>query len=66
MLKITEDQIKAAYEVAKRVYAGEISRAAGTRELVREVLISASCLVNVGPSVFVENWRSWIDRQLLA
>jgi len=35
-LKITEDQIKAAYGVAKRVYAGEISRAAGTRELVRD------------------------------
>jgi 5-methylcytosine-specific restriction protein A len=35
-LKITEDQIKAAYRVAKRVYAGEISRVSGTRELVRD------------------------------
>jgi 5-methylcytosine-specific restriction protein A len=36
MLKITEDQIKAAYDVAKRVHAGEISTAAGSGELGRD------------------------------
>jgi hypothetical protein len=41
-LKITEEQIKAAYGVAKRVNAGEISRAAGTRELVRDYGLNQS------------------------
>ncbi len=41
-MKIDEDQIKAAYRVAKRVYAGEISRAAGTRELVRDYGLNSS------------------------
>jgi predicted restriction endonuclease len=41
-LKISEEQIKAAYPVAKRVYAGEISRAAGTRELVRDHGLNSS------------------------
>lgn len=51
-MKITEEQIKAGYRVAKRVYAGEITRAAGTRELVRDYGLNhssaADTISNVG------------------
>ena len=63
-MKISEDQIKAAYQVAKRVYAGEISRAAGTRELVRDYGLNHSSAADTISNVrYLLRGERYADKQ---
>jgi 5-methylcytosine-specific restriction protein A len=56
LVKISDDQIKATYEIAKRVYIGDLEKEAGAKELNEQQKINFSSACD-----YIKNFRQLMD-----